>query len=440
MMKADGRSLQLPRLIIFSLISLCFFSLVFNYSWADDVEPFFIEELRPMGMGGAFVAVADNYTSMFYNPAGMALFDDFHLTLPVLNFDLGGRTFNRAIEILISPEQRESFLRTMENTQLALALGGGTLTDEDKKNLKDTLNDIQQLEAVVGPGFNIFRLALRNFGVGLFAGTGINAGIERGLLSNPSINPLSKVLASAKADVGVIASFAGELLEEDRLNVGTSLKYFWRADVNLDASPFNAFTGQVSIPVKLGQGLGIDFGGLYHFYDFPGGRFTVGAALRDFLGTRILGQKVDLGLGAEPVDPSRLIDFSLPPNFQDTVPTSINLGVAYRPIIYMPFVFEDTVLAFDLDDLFNNYPGLPGSPNIWDGLLLKTHFGLESKIFSKTISFRGGLNQGYPAFGVGIDLVRFVTLDYAFSGYERGEFPGLNPLWKHRVAISFGWK
>jgi hypothetical protein len=438
MIAGEGPS-QPPARLGFVSLGFIFF-LFYSAVSADEASPFFIEELRPMGMGGAFIAVADDYTSMFYNPAGLARFDDFHLTLPVLSFDLGGRTLNRAIEILISPERRQSFSNTVANTQLALSGGGGSLTDEDKKNLKDVLNDIQQLEALVGPGISLFRISLNNFGVGLFVGSDLSTGVDKGLLKNPSINPLSKALVSARADVGVVASFAGELLERDALNIGTSLKYFWRADANVGASPFNALIGKINVPIKLGQGLGIDFGGLYHFYDFPGGQFTAGMAIRDFFGTSIFGQKADLGVGGGATDTSKLTDLSLPPNFQDIVPMSINLGVAYRPDLYMPFVFEDVVFAFDLDDIFNHYPGPPGNPNIWDGLLLKTHFGLESKVFSKTISFRAGLNQGYPAFGVGIDLVRFITLDYAFSGYERGEFPGLNPLRKHRFSISFGWK
>jgi hypothetical protein len=42
-----------------------------NFVFAN--EPFFFRGVRPAGIGGAFVAVADDANAIFYNPAGMGL-------------------------------------------------------------------------------------------------------------------------------------------------------------------------------------------------------------------------------------------------------------------------------------------------------------------------------------------------------------------------------
>src|SRR3990170_3935872 len=59
-----GRSLGLP------IIALCFAVGLDAAAWAEPL-PLFYQGVRPLGMGGAFTAVADDENAMFYNPAGL---------------------------------------------------------------------------------------------------------------------------------------------------------------------------------------------------------------------------------------------------------------------------------------------------------------------------------------------------------------------------------
>ena len=53
--------------------SMTLIALMVVASFAQARElPKFFEGVRPLGMGGAFTAVADDENALFYNPAGLA--------------------------------------------------------------------------------------------------------------------------------------------------------------------------------------------------------------------------------------------------------------------------------------------------------------------------------------------------------------------------------
>ena len=37
--------------------------------------------MRPLGMGNAYVAIADDFNAVFYNPAGLARLNDWYLEI-----------------------------------------------------------------------------------------------------------------------------------------------------------------------------------------------------------------------------------------------------------------------------------------------------------------------------------------------------------------------
>jgi hypothetical protein len=123
------------------------------------------------------------------------------------------------------------------------------------------------------------------------------------------------------------------------------------------------------------------------------------------------------------------------------IPPDLSIGAAWWLPTNIPFLFEDFVIAYDLSDIIWNYPsrGEGQFPNLWDGLWMKTHIGTEFKILGKRLSLRAGINQGYPTLGAGLNLW-ILNVDYAFSGFERGLFPGADPIFKHLVNVSVGWK
>ncbi len=52
----------------------------------------------------------------------------------------------------------------------------------------------------------------------------------------------------------------------------------------------------------------------------------------------------------------------------------------------------------------------------------KVRIGSEISLL-KVFKLRGGISQGYPTFGLGIDF-EYLTVDIAFYQYERGVLPG----------------
>jgi hypothetical protein len=66
-----------------------------QYILGDNTERIFIEGIRPMAMGGAFVAVANDENALFYNPAGLARINYWRFTLPNWTYGTDTRSFER---------------------------------------------------------------------------------------------------------------------------------------------------------------------------------------------------------------------------------------------------------------------------------------------------------------------------------------------------------
>ena len=66
---------------------LIFIIFLDNIAYSD--VPYFFEGARPLGVGGAFVAVADDENVIFYNPAGLSLINN-----KIINFSMGRNKSN----------------------------------------------------------------------------------------------------------------------------------------------------------------------------------------------------------------------------------------------------------------------------------------------------------------------------------------------------------
>ena len=63
-----------------------------GFAYAADEPPASWSSIRPLGMGGAFIAVADDQNALFYNPAGLAILGKWRLALPYLGFETNQST------------------------------------------------------------------------------------------------------------------------------------------------------------------------------------------------------------------------------------------------------------------------------------------------------------------------------------------------------------
>jgi len=100
--------------------------------------------------------------------------------------------------------------------------------------------------------------------------------------------------------------------------------------------------------------------------------------------------------------------------YQTYLPPSLNLGVMYYlpKIPYIPsFLLSEFMVELDIKNLIKN--------EFW---YKKLSLGTEISLL-KVVKLRGGINEGYPTFGLGIDFY-YLTIDLAVYQYEKGVLPG----------------
>jgi|GEM_PF-3154671 len=100
--------------------------------------------------------------------------------------------------------------------------------------------------------------------------------------------------------------------------------------------------------------------------------------------------------------------------YQTYLPPSLNLGVMYYlpKIPYIPsFLLSEFMVELDIKNLIKS--------EFW---YKKLSLGTEISLL-KVVKLRGGINEGYPTFGLGIDFY-YLTIDLAVYQYEKGVLPG----------------
>jgi hypothetical protein len=76
-------------------LAVCFVFAAVSFSFAlVKDEPIFKKGIRPMGMGGAFVAVSDDENAAFYNPAGITQRQSWFLSLLGFGASVSNETIN----------------------------------------------------------------------------------------------------------------------------------------------------------------------------------------------------------------------------------------------------------------------------------------------------------------------------------------------------------
>jgi hypothetical protein len=392
---------------------------------------------RVMGMGNAFTAVADDKNMLFFNPAGFAQYGrkKFSLTdalrdpsqwkpkyknIPDISlFSLSYRNnvslfstnkqaaYRTLINLGIIPVDINSLNSMVDEWNRALNsdplftikkfqtngahYGWGNLTPSQLTNLSEAFKTLSQTAMSFNVDSDLFSFTGHYWGFGFF-----NTFDTSLLFSFQGMLPDLKL--SLKNDTIFAAGFGMPWPTMKRLSVGVTFKYFIRVlasannyddfinlalyDYSKIGSLLNlnrdiwslitegpSMTGKLPDSLFLGTGAGFDLGFMYRLkYGF-----NLGLQLSDIY-TRI-----------------RWWDGKQP----SLVPINARAGISWKPDFQIWGLFEDPLIAFDIDDLFwqqNN--------NIW----MKTHIGAEFKMLFKIIQVRLGFNQGYPTVGLGIDL------------------------------------
>jgi hypothetical protein len=235
--------------------------------------PFIYKGIRPMGMGGAFVAVSDDANALFYNPAGLSRIDTVSVSILPLEVEVGRNTID---------VYRDA--------------SGVDFSDPDETTdfLRDYVGDQSHLGLYLFPYFTMPRIACALFGTA-------RTDLEVEDMQYP------KVDTHAVSDIGAGFGYAQPLLE-DTLSLGASLKYDHRESLDevytvLDITS-DDFDHKVRDDMLKGDGVLLDLGAMYTFRDFGYDNVRVGLCADNLIGGKLgdaedLDPHVDLGVSVE---------------------------------------------------------------------------------------------------------------------------------------------
>ena len=242
----------------------------------------------------------------------------------------------------------------------------------------------------------------------------MGAGLFLSAQTNPSLSQSGQIDPATAVAAGPVLNVSRRLLEEDRLVVGMNFRTEVRATSNNAGLSVQDFLSgaNLSNSVKGGSGFGFDFdlGTTFkpHWKNFDF-EYELGFAINNVLGGKYKNISRPIkSWDGDPAPANRTFNFGLKGTRKDI------------------FGLDQITLALETTDIGNN-------PN---GSLYRTiHMGTE--IEWKILRARAGLNQGYLAAGLGIDLF-ILNLDFATYGEELSLNPGIAQ--DRRYILDLGFK
>lgn len=306
--------------------------------------PMLYQGVVPLGMGGAFTAVADDENAVFYNPAGL----DNIQTSSFKILDISAEGTYPGLSSLYNDIQNDN--KSTGTTQATAYV--------------NTFNSYANQSFYLQAG-DYSNYTTHDFSIGLLTNNQIQA--------TPNAAASTNNLASlaALSDTGIVVSGAYGFFNH-HLQIGGTIMGLNQMFANIPNLSVNqAENMQSTINSNLSHGLGIlgDVGAIYHF-DAPLNP-TIGASVQN-IGTANFGQA-------------------------GTLPQIINAGLGIDPDIG----FGRLLVDVDYDDV-GNYLYYTG-----DSLWLHTHAGIQYQ-FPEILTLSAGLYEGYPTFGFGLDLWAFM--------------------------------
>ncbi len=216
--------------------------------------PTFHRGVRPLGMGGAFTAVADDENALFYNPAGLSEISTLQLGI-----------FNPLIEVskktidMVNDAQDTDFDDTGETTNF----------------LRDYVGEHQHARAALFPhvGFNIF-------GFGAMVG-----GIGQATVDLEVRNPVwPEAHIDMVVDKGLLGGVGGKL-PLTGLRAGASIKMISRDSLEevytATEIASDNFDSQMDDDQNSGSGVSLDLGAIYTLPFVKAADLDVGLAIQN---------------------------------------------------------------------------------------------------------------------------------------------------------------
>ena len=393
------KKLILPLLLAAFIVSL---------SFAAD-EKVFIKGARPLGMGGAFIAVADDENAFFYNPAGISQRRVYLLAFPL---NLAARMDSETYDVVDFREKNYDDLKNFSD----LYNDGKAQDLIDEINGKMAGKTANVYMALFNPAFISERIESYNqnyfnFGAGIFSYAKLDDGFLEDLPVPFSYYNYNITVAAAVPVSYRVSSLKGIGLPGS-LSLGVNFKYILRYRSYDIASLVDLSEDDYKTPEFLGQGFGADFGAIYHLND----NFNLGLHVTDIFATPVKYEK-------------RGGDDSLPDSYNSLILPEINIGFAFSPSKIFGVDFKKRfILAADLRNITDENEKLVNLP------LKHLHLGCEYRF--APLAFRAGYNSGYPSVGFGIES-NYVQFSYAFYGENSERYlQQQETSWRHEINLS----
>ncbi len=327
-----------------------------------------------MGMGGLTTTITAGAHTALFNPALLAKSTRTVTINPLLGMD----------------DDFVQLVRFVDDNQVAMNHWQEISHDERASFMRQAEQHDNQwygfaLEPFVGISFPRFALAA-------YQTTRGQLKLDTGVL-------LPRLRLRGFSDLVVIGGAGWPLLRigESKLNIGVAARYYERRHLPVQTVTAEEAAGPVrayeSLLDELGEkvrGYGLDLGTSYSlFMGEPGSMHAVELALvvRDLYGSL----------------------------HETWIKPEVNIGAMYHMPFARNLILKRWDVGIDLVDQLNR----SGT-----SYFSRINLGSEISLFANFFSLRGGLHQGYPTYGLGLNF-RMLKLHVARYARELGDAPGL---------------
>ena len=365
-------------------------------AWAGSlVYPYIYRSPRIIAMGGAYVAIGGDISSVFHNPAGLS-------RMPLNEWD------DNVVDFSFSNNGNATdFINDLSDSlETGDANGDGKDTDDQLKAVNSVLKGYR------GENIHLYTSNLtsvaKNNGDYSFSVSGlVSASLEA--IPHQGYGSDGLIDIEANMHTGIILGASQETLKG--LHTGIALKFLNREAISHSFTAAEIVENEANIAGLIqddhrenGTAIGIDAGIIYSFWKDSKVKPSLGLSVMDIGGT-------DFGAAG-------------------SIPMTVNVGVSatghFDP-------FETLTVGFDYVDLQNNYEGDDWGKRLRIGgeLVLK-----DTKAYSAAL--RAGLYQGYVSYGVEY-RTHDVKLTYTSYAEELGAYAGQSMNRRQMLALFLGW-
>lgn len=377
----------------------------------------FVQAPRALGMGDAVAALPHKSTAFFHNPAHLARVAPLR---PHTNFFGAGAT--------VSTNVFKQYAFYRNDLDPAIERGFENMSSSELEALYDEALRLGRQRTQLAGDVLLPSVMLQAGGFGLGGGLFLHGSTNHHFRSGgggvPVVDLVGRLDAMALGTGAVDLSPFGV----KGLSVGLTTKFTQRY-LTVKRKPLDALDEDEGLHLFTGGSLGADLGLLYEpdFVPLPG-RLTAGLALYDAVATDFGYTYRRVLTDGDAEDEALIAEETALANEDYGLHRSYRVGLAYTlPKLAGP-LFE-TGVAID-------YIGY-SNPRVEQSALAHLHLGAEARLMSLLV-LRTGLNQGYPTFGVGLDRLGFLSVEYAFYGVEEGRQPGQIARWNHTLQFTLG--